>query len=34
MQPPSGGCVLKQQCIHLAFVGFVQPPSGGCVLKQ
>ena len=33
VQPPSGGCVLKQ---HLRIKGMAvsrQPPSGGCVLK-
>ena len=33
-QPPSGGCVLKQQCIPVSSRPNVQPPSGGCVLKQ
>ena len=34
-QPPSGGCVLKQQGTAGAVMGAdVQPPSGGCVLKH
>ena len=34
VQPPSGGCVLKQ--FNLSGIGeaFCQPPSGGCVLKR
>ena len=32
-QPPSGGCVLKQQVIVRVYKLFYQPPSGGCVLK-
>ena len=34
MQPPSGGCVLKQQSLKNHFHAAGQPPSGGCVLKQ
>ena len=33
-QPPSGGCVLKQDFAPLVWRQVVQPPSGGCVLKQ
>ena len=34
-QPPSGGCVLKQEdVIRLQKQYGCQPPSGGCVLKQ
>ena len=35
VQPPSGGCVLKQ-FLSLARSDdfYVQPPSGGCVLKR
>ena len=33
-QPPSGGCVLKQQFIPRHAPRCRQPPSGGCVLKQ
>ena len=33
-QPPSGGCVLKQELIAKAQALNTQPPSGGCVLKQ
>ena len=32
-QPPSGGCVLKQNIITLLPIFMNQPPSGGCVLK-
>ena len=32
-QPPSGGCVLKQQAIINLIETIIQPPSGGCVLK-
>ena len=33
VQPPSGGCVLKQK-LDVGFdVNLYQPPSGGCVLK-
>ena len=33
-QPPSGGCVLKQQpTLDAIDVVNAQPPSGGCVLK-
>ena len=35
IQPPSGGCVLKQLSISFCFIYKIyQPPSGGCVLKQ
>ena len=34
IQPPSGGCVLKQQQIKAVQNQLNQPPSGGCVLKQ
>ena len=33
-QPPSGGCVLKQEALKLPKEAVMQPPSGGCVLKQ
>ena len=33
MQPPSGGCVLKQECMRVLDDYGTQPPSGGCVLK-
>ena len=33
-QPPSGGCVLKQQIISKSITRNLQPPSGGCVLKH
>ena len=33
MQPPSGGCVLKQLIAPPSFALLLQPPSGGCVLK-
>ena len=33
MQPPSGGCVLKQGGTISAAEIKKQPPSGGCVLK-
>ena len=33
-QPPSGGCVLKQQVIPDCASKMGQPPSGGCVLKH
>ena len=33
MQPPSGGCVLKQAVKVERAVQAVQPPSGSCVLK-
>ena len=32
-QPPSGGCVLKQETEGMSETDFFQPPSGGCVLK-
>ena len=32
-QPPSGGCVLKRDCLALNPDEAHQPPSGGCVLK-
>ena len=32
-QPPSGGCVLKQQAKSNDNKLDAQPPSGGCVLK-
>ena len=34
IQPPSGGCVLKQPYARLRDEIQAQPPSGGCVLKQ
>ena len=34
LQPPSGGCVLKQHYDKTGDKSLVQPPSGGCVLKQ
>ena len=34
MQPPSGGCVLKQTLRHRLRFDEMQPPSGGCVLKH
>ena len=34
LQPPSGGCVLKQRHLRLLQIYFWQPPSGGCVLKR
>ena len=33
-QPPSGGCVLKQDIGLISTIGESQPPSGGCVLKH
>ncbi len=33
MQPPSGGCVLKQLDGDKTQYDAMQPPSGGCVLK-
>ena len=33
-QPPSGGCVLKQNRDLQIDDASHQPPSGGCVLKQ
>ena len=33
LQPPSGGCVLKQVICCWCRRSFGQPPSGGCVLK-
>ena len=33
MQPPSGGCVLKQHVQQAVTQAVAQPPSGGCVLK-
>ena len=33
IQPPSGGCVLKQQRHITMCIQMFQPPSGGCVLK-
>ena len=33
IQPPSGGCVLKQSRFFPAAFFCSQPPSGGCVLK-
>ena len=33
-QPPSGGCVLKQQIVMEMAQKAEQPPSGGCVLKH
>ena len=32
-QPPSGGCVLKQDVLQQHGINSPQPPSGGCVLK-
>ena len=32
-QPPSGGCVLKQDIVGIKQCDSFQPPSGGCVLK-
>ena len=32
-QPPSGGCVLKQNVDLPSRFKRMQPPSGGCVLK-
>ena len=32
-QPPSGGCVLKQNLRLSSSWAYGQPPSGGCVLK-
>ena len=32
-QPPSGGCVLKQEHGTGVYTRDGQPPSGGCVLK-
>ena len=33
VQPPLGGCVLKQKtCLEYPF-DYLQPPLGGCVLK-
>ena len=32
-QPPSGGCVLKQDEAEKKAIKAGQPPSGGCVLK-
>ena len=34
MQPPSGGCVLKQELSKKLDGELKQPPSGGCVLKR
>ena len=34
MQPPSGGCVLKQLYQAGFLIDKKQPPSGGCVLKR
>ena len=34
LQPPSGGCVLKQSKPYAAHHRHQQPPSGGCVLKR
>ena len=34
MQPPSGGCVLKQEEYPDGVFDEEQPPSGGCVLKR
>ena len=34
LQPPSGGCVLKQIMDNDYAGAEVQPPSGGCVLKH
>ena len=33
-QPPSGGCVLKQNQHSGSEESTAQPPSGGCVLKH
>ena len=33
LQPPSGGCVLKQSYRQVSLYQTDQPPSGGCVLK-
>ena len=33
-QPPSGGCVLKQNTVESRKNSEDQPPSGGCVLKH
>ena len=33
MQPPSGGCVLKQGSLIDEYNSKKQPPSGGCELK-
>ena len=33
IQPPSGGCVLKQDRQSQSNQRLFQPPSGGCVLK-
>ena len=33
VQPPSGGCVLKQNLRLIRISLLAQPPSGGCVLK-
>ena len=33
-QPPSGGCVLKQNQKNHRKAVVLQPPSGGCVLKR
>ena len=33
IQPPSGGCVLKQKIVGRDTSLHLQPPSGGCVLK-
>ena len=33
MQPPSRGCVLKQDQDTRSLVRNLQPPSRGCVLK-
>ena len=34
MQPPSGGCELKQDYDLVGPDGYGQPPSGGCELKH
>gem|GEM_PF-5017419 len=34
VQPPSGGCVLKQARNYTTTPKTEQPPSGGCALKQ
>ncbi|WP_410000213.1 hypothetical protein [Neisseria sicca] len=34
IQPPSGGCVLKQTEVAPLEEASCQPPSGGCVLKH
>ena len=34
IQPPSGGCVLKQDRQSQSNQRLFQPPSGGCVLKH